>query len=125
MIEEKVFSFGKITFKGNIVTAEMNEGILFDTDEKKEIFDYCETIYKGKPYVYLSYRINSYSINPVVYLQETPAYNNMAIAVVTQKPLSKLNTSFEKHFYNKQFEVFSTLEEAEEWLLSILEEYEA
>ncbi len=66
----------------------------------------------------ISYRINSYAVNPMVYLESANAPQLKAIAVVSANETCKQNAILERQFYreNNLFEIFSTLEEAIDWM---------
>ncbi|MEH6408398.1 MAG: hypothetical protein V7767_14065 [Leeuwenhoekiella sp.] len=117
MINEAKFSFGKITFEGDFVIAEINNGIVFDVCDSKKLFEYCDKFYEGRSYNYISNRINSYSVNPVIYLS-LDKYNVTAMAIVTTLALTKQNSFLEKHFAQLPLEVFENILEAKIWLES-------
>lgn len=110
--------FGKVWFKDNILIAELNEGILFDVEDNRQLLEIGKKTFQDKPYGYISYRVNSYAVNPMVYLESSRAKNLKAIAVVSNNVVCKNNAVVEKQFYrnSNSFEIFSTLDEAFEWL---------
>lgn len=119
MIESAIeLDFGKITVTENILIAELNEGILFDVHNNRELLKIGEKIFKGSNYGYISHRVNSYAVNPMVYLESSSTPTLKAIAVVSENPVCKQNTLLERQFYKNtsSFEVFDSLEEAISWL---------
>lgn|SRR5690606_7559133 len=110
--------FGKVWFRENILIAELNEGILFDVENNMELLEIGKKAFQGKPYGYISYRVNSYAVNPLVYLESANALNLKAIAVVSNNVVCRNNAILEKQFYrdSNAFEIFSTLEEAVDWM---------
>lgn len=110
--------FGRVWFSGNILIAELNEGILFDVENNRKLLEIGNETFAGQPYGYISYRKNSYAVNPMVYLESASAPNLKAIAVVSTSEICKQNAVLERQFYkeNNQFEVFSELEEAIQWM---------
>ena len=118
---EAIFSFGTVVIKDNIAIAEMNPEVSIDMDEAIELYDFCESYFKGKPYAYLSRRINSYSINPLIHLNLTDKYNVRALAVITDTKIGNVNACIEKHFFTKPFGIFKTEESAIEWINNILD----
>ena len=119
MIESAIeLDFGKIIFTENILIAELNEGILFDVDNNRELLKIAEKTFNGNNFGYISHRVNSYAVNPMVYLESSSTPTLKAIAVVSKNPLCKQNTLLEKQFYknNSSFEVFDCLEEAVSWM---------
>ncbi len=119
MIESAIaFDFGKVTIIDNILIAELNEGILFDVKNNRKLLKLGDKIFKGMPYGYISNRVNSYAVNPMIYLESSSTINLKAIAVVSNNPVCQQNTLLEKQFYKEEdsFEVFDTLEAAINWI---------
>lgn len=109
--------FGKVWFKENILIAELNEGILFDVENNRQLLEIGKNIFDNKAYGYISNRVNSYAVNPMVYLESAKKENLKAIAVVTTNVVCRNNAVLEKQFYkDNSFEIFSTLEEAFIWM---------
>ena len=121
MLEPAIaLDFGKVTIIENILIAELNEGILFDVDNNRKLLNLGNKIFKGMPYGYISNRVNSYAVNPMIYLDSSCTKNLKAIAVVSSNKVCQQNTLLEKQFYNEEnsFEVFDTLEAAIHWIKS-------
>ena len=114
------FDFGKITIIDNILVAELNEGILFDVESNRKLLNLGNKIFKGMPYGYISNRVNSYAVNPMIYMESSSTTNLKAIAVVSCNLVVQQNTVLEKQFYKDEnaFEVFDTLEAAIHWIKS-------
>ncbi len=115
--------FGKVWFKDNILIAELDEGILFDVDNNRTLLEIGSENFPDEPYGYISYRKNSYAVNPMVYKESAHALYLKAIAVVSTNETCKQNAILERQFYKDKnhFEVFSTLEEAILWMKNQLE----
>jgi len=115
---ELKLDFGKITFKDNILIAELNEGILFDVENNRKLLEIGRKTFNNGFYGYISNRVNSYGVNPMVYLESASTPNLKAIAVVTTNPVCRQNAILESQFYRgrNSFEVFKTLEEAINWI---------
>lgn len=110
--------FGKVWFKDNILIAELNEGILLDVESNRKLLAIGKKNFGNAPYGYISYRVNSYAVNPMVYLESASISNLKAIAVVTSNDMCRNNAVLERQFYkdSNSFEIFSTLEEAIAWV---------
>ena len=106
---------GKYFFYGNIVIVEVNEGINLSYKTDLSILLIILNITKGKPWVYISNRINSYSIQPLdfKYLNKVPTL--MALGVVNYTEVGHLNSQLEAKFCKKPFQVFDNLPEAVIW----------
>ncbi len=116
------YDFCTLRFYSNYMIAEINEEHL--TPNKNQVLiDSAKTHYVNNPFVYITYRKYSYSVDPVVFIKTSKISNLLGIAVVTATPASKSgNTKIEKLFYNKPYEIFSTLDDAIEWAQQILED---
>ncbi len=110
--------FGSVTFLENIQIAELNEGILFDIPHNQELLELARKRFSDKPYGYISNRVNSYSVNPMIHLESANVHNLVAIAIVSTNPVVKQNSIIEKQFFrnSSSFEVFETLDEAINWM---------
>lgn len=107
--------FCKMHFFKNYVICNINEGEIV-TQEKsnlqtKTILDY----YKDNPFVYITYRTNSYTVDPSIY-SNTSDIETLAGFVVVSEGLSAIkNALYEKMFLNKPFAIFEDLEDAILW----------
>lgn len=111
--------FGTAYIHENILIAKLNEGVLFDVDSNQKLLDLGAEIFNGKNYGYISHRVNSYAVDPMVYFESANATNLRAIAVVSENEMTRRNAEeVEKKFYkdNSCFKVFQTLEEAVTWI---------
>ena len=108
-----------LEFFENYVVSTIYEGVIFGKKESqvqtKEILE----VFKNKPFVYISNRINSYSVDPIIYLKTSKIASLAGFAIVS-KSLSARNAEVESLFLNKPFEIFDTLEEAKSWANSLL-----
>ncbi|WP_339697420.1 hypothetical protein [uncultured Marixanthomonas sp.] len=74
-----------------------------------------------KPMVYISHRINSYSLTPTDYKYLHRIPNLKGIAVVSASTIGYKNLEIEAAFFKKPFQAFSTLEDAYNWSQNLLE----
>ena len=77
--------------------------------------------FKDKPFVYLTHRKFSYSVDPAIYLETSKIENLAAFGVIAEVPVSKGNAEIEKLFLNKPFEIFNDLDEGIQWAKHIIE----
>ncbi|MCB7480068.1 hypothetical protein [Christiangramia sediminis] len=121
--QEIQLSFGNVYIHENILIAKLNEGVLFDVESNKKLLEIGAEIFKEKNYGYISHRVNSYAVDPMVYMESANVNNLKAIAVVSENEMTRKNAEgVEKKFYkdNNCFEVFQTLEEAVTWIKTII-----
>ena len=114
------YPFCTIEVYDNYVISCINEGFHLTPDKNKVLEDISSEYFSDKPFVYISYRKNSYSVDPSIYLQTSKIKNLYGMAVVAKVPLAKGNAQIEKLFLNKPFEIFSSLDEAKSWVKIIL-----
>lgn len=110
--------FGTVTFLDNIQITELNEGILFDIPHNQELLALARERFNDQPYGYISNRVNSYSVNPMIHLDSANVSNLAAIAIVSSNPVVQQNALIEKQFFKNRssFQVFNNLEEAVSWM---------
>lgn len=111
--------FGLVTIMDSILIAELKEGIVFGPEQNQKLLDLGQEIFQSKPYGYISHRINSYSVDPMVYRDSANAENLHAIAVVSHNEMTRSNAEkVERKFYNNSnsFEVFDDLNDAINWI---------
>ncbi|MDT0554771.1 hypothetical protein [Patiriisocius hiemis] len=101
---------------------QIQEGVTITPEHNNTLVNVIEKYFKNKPFVYISNRINSYSVDPITYLGTSSIYNLLAIAIVAEKHLNKKNALYESNFFNKPFKVFDTLSKAMQWVQTIINE---
>lgn len=110
------FAFGTLHIEENIVIGIMKEGAHIDSLSNELLISFCKNFFEEKSFGYISYRLNSYSVDPTVYMDTANHQNLKAIAVVSENPLIKSNVLLERKFFNQPFESFTSIDEAKEWL---------
>jgi hypothetical protein len=111
--------FGQVRIFRNILIAELNEGVLFTTENNRVLLTIGKEAFEGGDYGYISFRKNSYAVDPLVYRESANAGNLKAIAVVSENELIRLNAhKVERQFYKppNSFEVFDNLDQAINWI---------
>lgn len=120
MKESFTYDFCEITVYDHFVVFEINEGVNITPDHNYALMNVKESFFLEKPFVYISHRVNSYSVDPQIYYETTRIDTLKGFAVVSNNYLAKKNAQIEKRFFNKPFEIFSTLEEAISWAKAII-----
>ena len=69
MIDTLYFEFGEIRVFKNFVVAVMKEGITVIPEYNQELLKISEKFFHNRPFGYITYRKNSYAVNPLVYLK--------------------------------------------------------
>ncbi len=93
----------------------MNEGITVSPELNDVFLKVIEKYFQNRAFAYISNRINSYSVNPVIYLETAKMKNLVGFAVVSKDPKQKMQTKVEKTFFGKEFRQLNTIEEALQW----------
>ena len=116
MEDELKFDFCNMNIYDNYMVVVMNEGVTITPAHNKILLNIVDTYFNNKNFVYITHRINSYSVDPAIYFETSKIKNLVGFAVVSKDYKAKSNAEIEKLFFNKPFEVFNTLEEAVAWV---------
>ncbi|CDF80141.1 conserved hypothetical protein [Formosa agariphila KMM 3901] len=116
------YPFGTLKLFDNYVLAQVNEGASITIDTNNILKDIATNYYKGQPFVYISYRKYSYSVDPAVYLEASKIKNLIGFAIVTDIPMALSNTRIERMFVKKIFETFEIISEAKIWANNLVKQ---
>ena len=112
---------GTIYIYNSIVMMEAHENVTISIATGMFILLKLLTKIGTKPIVYISHRINSYSVDPNDYRHLEMIPNLKGIAVVSYSASGRSTAeSLEKKFYQKPFQTFSNLTEATYWANEVL-----
>lgn len=121
-LKTKVFyDFGEVELHDHYVITVMNRGITVIPAYNDTLLQLARTHFKDRPFVYITHRKNSYAVDPSIYKLTTKIENLVGFAVVSDRPISTKTVPVEKLFFEKPFELFSTLEEGIAWADSLVE----
>ncbi|MCX7552163.1 hypothetical protein [Xanthomarina sp. F2636L] len=112
--ETEIFVFDEF------LICQIREGAEIYPDHNLKLNDIIQTHFSGTNMVYISNRVNSYSVDPLTYVQTEKIPNLKAIAMIPETELMKKSAEFERDFYDKPYEIFSCLSDAIEWTHQIL-----
>jgi len=104
-----------MTIYDNYVITVINEGVVITLEHNETLLKVAESYFSDKPFVYISNRINSYSVDPKVYFKTEQIQTIKGLAVVTNNYQVKINAKIEKMFFKKPFEIFTEIEDAIAW----------
>ncbi len=99
---------------------QVKEGVKIDLEETEELKLILEEHFKNKKMAYISNRVTSYSVNPLVYKEVEKMSNLVAIAIIPKDETMRQSAEFEKQFFNKPFEIFENLSDAIQWVQKII-----
>lgn len=116
---------GVIWVHDRILINEMNEGALLDVETNRKILQIGCDSFGDEFFGYISHRINSYAVNPMVYRESAEHPQLKAIAIVSENTVTRQTARVERQFYTNKnsFEIFSSLEEAKIWMIEQIEIY--
>ena len=114
--------FTVLEFHRDFVMSKPREGEILEGKQVAELIEVCSDFYDGEAFIYLSYRVNDYNVNPTIYMNLDEVKNLAGIGVVSQKASSLKMASFEKNFCKLPFEIFTDLDDALDWAQKVLEE---
>ena len=86
----------------------------------KILIDLSNTYFNNTQFVYITHRINSYSVDPAIYKEVSKIDNLVGFSVVSKNFMAKSTAQIEKLFLAKPFEIFDTLPEAITWAQNIM-----
>ena len=114
--------FGVLWIYDQILVSELHEGVLLDVENNRKILALGREVFQGQAFGYISHRINSYAVDPMVYRESAEHEQLRAIAVVSDKEMARKSARLEKNFYTNKnsFQIFNSLEEAKIWIREVI-----
>ena len=101
---------------------QVKEGA-FINDEETELFvEIIKKHFDNRNFAFISNRINSYSVNPLVYTAAEKLPNLVAFAVITVDEKMREISIFENKFHNRPFNTFDNLSDAISWVSEIIKD---
>jgi len=113
--------FCTLDFFDGYVISYINEGEIVNFDKSNIITKTAVEFYGTSKFVYITNRVNSYSVDPSVYFNISKIETLVGFAVVSKDYTAKSNAEIEKLFLNKPMEVFDVIEDAITWAKSVLD----
>ncbi|MCA0152899.1 hypothetical protein [Winogradskyella vincentii] len=108
-------NFCDMSIYDNYLVVVMHEGINVLPEHNEILIEVANEYFKNQAFVYITHRINSYSVDPQIYFETAKIENLKGFAVVSNDYKAKSNAEVEKMFFNKPFGIFSELNEAVDW----------
>lgn len=120
MPKNVIIDFAKIAIHNHFMIVEVNKGEHLTPNHHKIFEEVAKKYFESNPFIYITHRINSYSVDPIIYKKTSQIKNLIGFAVVADVPVAKANAEVEKLFLNKPFEIFQSLDKAITWANNIL-----
>ncbi|WP_159020034.1 hypothetical protein [Algibacter sp. L3A6] len=108
-------SVGVMQVYENYVIGIVNEGETVTDLSNAHLFKIAKTHFKNKNFVYISHRINSYAVDPVIYIQASKIENLIGFIIVSSKKIARINSQIEQIFSKKPLKTFTEINDATEW----------
>ncbi|WP_179006007.1 hypothetical protein [Winogradskyella forsetii] len=119
VLKELNYEFGDVFIFDGFVISEVKEGVSYSWElhgkpTVKAVVDFLKT--DGSDVVYISHRINSYSVVPMDWLKfYKQSLNLKGYGIVTYNNVSTISSVIENLFFKKQIRRFITIESAIQW----------
>ncbi|MFC7443975.1 hypothetical protein [Mesoflavibacter profundi] len=113
-------SHAEVLVFDDFLIKQVKEGVKIDLEETKELKLILKEHFKNKKMAYISNRVTSYSVNPLVYKEVEKMSNLVAIAIIPKDETMRQSAEFERQFFNKPFEIFENLSDAIQWVQKII-----
>src|SRR5690606_25664768 len=107
MITTLYFEFGEVRVFKNFVLVVMKEGTTVKPEHNDHLEEIAIKYYAGRKFGYITFRKNSYAVNPLVYLKTSKIKNLAGFAVVSDDGLRVSNLMIEKQFLKKPLKHFT------------------
>ena len=111
--------FTKLEIHEDCIISTVQEGVVFDTSELKQIHTIFDSYFQGKSFGFISNRENDYTIIPTCFINNSKNNGLLGVAILCYSKASFDNSLFVKKFYTKPYQVFYTLEECKKWFNSL------
>lgn len=114
------FEDGELFVFDEFIINQIKEGVIIQPEHNEILNDIIQRHFTGKDLVYISNRVKSYSVNPLIYPETEKIPNLIAIALIPKTKLMRKNAEYEREFFDKPYEIFDTLSNAIAWANTIL-----
>ncbi|WP_299364153.1 hypothetical protein [Winogradskyella sp.] len=121
--DKVILDFGSYYLFDDFFIMEVNEGIHFNWDKLNILLDSLRTYYGNhKTLAYIANRVNSYSIDPVLwsYFDKDDSIL-IAASIVSYRDSTYINANIEKQMASIPIKRALSLEEAINWVLQLKE----
>ena len=116
----KILDFCILKFYDNYVISTINEDVDLTIEKSNLMAKIAGDYFGKKPFVYITNRINNYTVDPEVYKRISKLECLAGFVVVSNSIGSIKNALFEKIFLDKPFQIFNNLDDAILWAENIL-----
>ena len=115
MLQHYDLDISEVFIHKNFVISQIKDGLHLEPEHVQVLQTIIDQHYVKRKLVYISNRVNSYSVNPLCYKSLVTMKNLAAIAIVTSSEHGLKTANFEMDFYGRPSAVFSSLTGAIDW----------
>ena len=120
MKETVKFDFCEAHVYDRYLVVVINEGMTL-LPKHNDVLNHMANVYfTNKEFVYITHRLNSYAVDPTIYVETSKIKNLIGLAVVSKDYKAISNVEIEKLFLKKPLKTFTDLKAAMSWADSIL-----
>lgn len=116
IVKEYHLDIGKVQVFEDYMVAIFDEGATVTLERAYQVIGISEIHFREKNFGYISFRKNSYAIDPTIYGYLRELTNLKAFAVVSIKEMDMHNFKIEKMFYKKSMKFFIDYNNALKWV---------
>lgn len=120
VVREYHLEFGTIKVYDDYMVSNFDEGTTITLERAYQLIGISEIHFRGRNFGYISYRSNSYAVDPTIYTYLRGMNNLKAFAIVSRKEIDMHNFGIEKLFYKKSMEFFIEYNNALLWIKKCL-----
>jgi hypothetical protein len=99
---------------------QIKDGVVISYEHYEVLKTFVDKYFSNRNLVYLSNRVNSYTVNPLVHRKVSTIDNILGVGIVVDTSLKEQAALFEKQFFDKEFEIFLTLQEGIMWATELI-----
>ncbi len=106
MVKHYDLGFTKVEVYNNYIVNTIAEGFLVMPRHNSILLDFVKEHFNNKDFIYVSNRINSYSVNPTVYYETKKIQNPYWYCCSFNKPQTKTIVRNGRIFLQKEYGIF-------------------
>ena len=116
VVKEYKLDIGTIQVYDKYMVSIFDEGSTLTLERAYQIIGISEIHFRNKAFGFISYRKNSYAIDPTIYSYLRELENLKAFAIVSVKEIDMHNFNIEKLFYKKAMKFYIEYDNALTWI---------
>ncbi|MEO1486099.1 MAG: STAS/SEC14 domain-containing protein [Bacteroidota bacterium] len=116
VVREYRLDIGTVQVFDDYMVSVFDEGATLTMERAYQIIGISEIHFRDKNFGYISWRKNSYAVDPTIYSYLRGMENLKAFAIVSKKKIDMHNFKIEKLFYKNTMEFFIEFENALAWV---------